>query len=63
MDDTQPHVRCQRCGDQMEMKDPGPGMAWTPEQVLGVPEVRPALLVDLPPAWRLGQGRGAVIAA
>jgi len=27
-----PRVRCQRCGDQMEMKDPGPGMPWTPDQ-------------------------------
>ncbi len=63
MDDTLPHVRCQRCGSQMELKDPGPGMAWPPEQVLGVPDVRPALLVDLPPARQQGQGRRVVMAA
>ncbi|MCU0250947.1 MAG: hypothetical protein MUE61_12095 [Vicinamibacterales bacterium] len=32
MNDTLPRVRCQRCGDQMDMKDPGPGLAWTPDQ-------------------------------
>jgi len=25
-------IRCQRCGTQMEMRDPGPGMPWTPDQ-------------------------------
>jgi uncharacterized protein with PIN domain len=32
MSETLPHVRCQRCGEQMEMVDPGAGMAWTPDQ-------------------------------
>jgi uncharacterized protein with PIN domain len=32
MSDTLPRVRCQRCGDQMELKDPAPGTAWMPEQ-------------------------------
>jgi ribosomal protein L37E len=26
------HIRCQRCGTEMEMRDPGPGMPWTPDQ-------------------------------
>jgi len=26
------HIRCQRCGAEMEMRDPGPGMPWTPDQ-------------------------------
>jgi ribosomal protein L37E len=26
------HIRCMRCGDQMEMRDPGKGMPWTPDQ-------------------------------
>jgi uncharacterized protein with PIN domain len=25
-------MRCQRCGTQMEMRDPGPGAPWTPDQ-------------------------------
>lgn len=25
-------IRCQRCGDQMELKDPAPGQAWPPLQ-------------------------------
>jgi DNA-directed RNA polymerase subunit RPC12/RpoP len=25
-------IACQRCGEQMEMKDPGPGDAWRPDQ-------------------------------
>jgi ribosomal protein L37E len=25
-------IRCQRCGDQMDMKDPAPGTPWRPEQ-------------------------------
>lgn len=26
------HIRCQRCGAQMEMKDPTPDRPWTPDQ-------------------------------
>jgi transposase-like protein len=26
------HIRCQRCGTEMDMRDPGPGMPWRPEQ-------------------------------
>jgi DNA-directed RNA polymerase subunit RPC12/RpoP len=25
-------IACQRCGDQMEMKDPAPGDPWRPDQ-------------------------------
>jgi ribosomal protein L37E len=25
-------IRCQRCGDQMEMKDPAPGQPWALQQ-------------------------------
>jgi len=25
-------MRCQRCGTQMEMRDPAPGTAWKPDQ-------------------------------
>jgi DNA-directed RNA polymerase subunit RPC12/RpoP len=32
MSDVALHIRCQRCGADMEMRDPGPGMPWTPDQ-------------------------------
>ena len=32
MTDVDLHIRCQRCGTEMEMRDPGPGMPWTPDQ-------------------------------
>jgi len=25
-------IKCQRCGEQMEMKDPVPGQPWRPDQ-------------------------------
>jgi ribosomal protein L37E len=25
-------IACQRCGEQMEMRDPAPGDAWRPDQ-------------------------------
>jgi ribosomal protein L37E len=32
MSDTGLHIRCQRCGTEMDMRDPGPGQPWTPDQ-------------------------------
>ena len=32
MHDVQIQIRCQRCGNQMELKDPGPDDAWTAQQ-------------------------------
>jgi len=32
MSDVDLKIRCQRCGTQMDMRDPGPGMPWTPDQ-------------------------------
>ena len=32
MHDVQIQIRCQRCGHQMELKDPGPDDAWTAQQ-------------------------------
>ena len=32
MHDVQIQIRCQRCGHQMELRDPGPDDAWTPQQ-------------------------------
>jgi len=32
MPDFELTIRCQRCGEQMEMKDPGQGQPWQPQQ-------------------------------
>jgi hypothetical protein len=32
MSDFPLKIRCQRCGDQMEMKDPAPGEPWRADQ-------------------------------
>ena len=32
MTDVDLQMRCQRCGAVMDLTDPGPGDAWTPEQ-------------------------------
>ncbi|MES1254315.1 MAG: hypothetical protein ABUS56_01825 [Acidobacteriota bacterium] len=32
MSDAELHIRCQRCGAQMEMRDPAPDRPWTPDQ-------------------------------
>ena len=32
MHDVQIQIRCQRCGNQMELKDPGPDDSWPPQQ-------------------------------
>ena len=32
MHDIQIQIRCQRCGNQMELKDPGPDDVWTAQQ-------------------------------
>ena len=32
MSDVGVKVRCQRCGDQMDLRDPPPGTPWQPNQ-------------------------------
>jgi ribosomal protein L37E len=32
MNDLGLTIRCQRCGAEMELRDPAAGMAWTPDQ-------------------------------
>ncbi len=32
MAETIPSIRCQRCGEMMELKDPVPGEAWKPDR-------------------------------
>ena len=47
MNDAGLHIRCQRCGAEMEMRDPGPGHALDARSVLGLQRVRPSFLDDL----------------
>ena len=30
--DRETYIRCQRCGADMELRDPAPGMPWPPDQ-------------------------------
>jgi rRNA maturation protein Nop10 len=32
MADVEIRIRCQRCGTQMDLRDPAPGSPWTPDQ-------------------------------
>jgi hypothetical protein len=32
MSDAGLHIRCQRCGEQMDLRDPAPGAPWAPDQ-------------------------------
>ncbi len=56
MSDVGVKVRCQRCGDQMELRDPAPGHALAAQSVLGVSTLRPTLLDHLPLSARRGGG-------
>jgi uncharacterized protein with PIN domain len=52
MSDTLPRVRCQRCGEQMGMVDPAPGMAWAPEQYWVCPKCGRHFWSTFPPPDR-----------
>ena len=41
------HIRCQRCGTEMELRDPAPGTPWKPDQFWVCSEVRPTFLVHV----------------
>ena len=38
MSDGTLQIRCMRCGAQMDMRDPGAGMPWTPDQFWVCPQ-------------------------
>ena len=46
MNDADLHIRCMRCGDQMELRDPAPGMPdgqadpWGPRAQREAPPIR-----------------------
>lgn len=49
MSDVDLHIRCQRCGTEMDMRDPGKGMPWTPDQFWVCPNCGRHLWSTYPP--------------
>ena len=45
-------IRCMRCGAQMDMRDPGPGMPWTPDQFWVCPRCGRHFWTTYPPPNR-----------
>jgi ribosomal protein L37E len=52
MTDVDLHIRCQRCGTQMDMRDPGQGMPWTPDQFWVCPRCGRHFWTTYPPPNR-----------
>src|SRR6266487_3210240 len=52
MTDVELHIRCQRCGTQMDMRDPGPGMPWAPDQFWVCPKCGRHFWSTYPPPKR-----------
>jgi DNA-directed RNA polymerase subunit RPC12/RpoP len=42
-------IRCQRCGADMELRDPAPGMPWTPDQFWVCPQCGRHFWTTYPP--------------
>ena len=57
MSDVDLQIRCMRCGTQMEHAGSGPGHAVDAGPVLGVPQLRTALLDDVSAAEAQGGSR------
>jgi hypothetical protein len=45
-------IRCQRCGQQMDLRDPLPGQTWTPEQFWVCPQCGRHFWTTYPPPAR-----------
>jgi len=52
MSDVGIHIRCMRCGTQMDMRDPGPDMEWKPDQFWVCPKCGRHFLTTYPPPNR-----------
>ncbi len=52
MSDVGIHIRCMRCGTQMDMRDPGPDMPWTPDQFWVCPKCGRHFWTTYPPPNR-----------
>ena len=49
MHDVQVQIRCQRCGAQMDLRDPAPEDAWTPQQFWECPKCGRHFWTTYPP--------------
>ena len=49
MSDVGIQIRCMRCGTQMDMRDPGPDQAWTPDQFWVCPKCGKHFWTTYPP--------------
>src|SRR5262245_39679466 len=49
MTDVGIHIRCMRCGTQMDLRDPGPDMPWTPDQFWVCPKCGRHFWTTYPP--------------
>jgi DNA-directed RNA polymerase subunit RPC12/RpoP len=45
-------IRCQRCGTEMDLRDPGPDMPWTPDQFWVCPKCGRHFWSTYPPPKR-----------
>jgi ribosomal protein L37E len=45
-------IRCQRCGAQMDLRDPAPGQAWPPQQFWECPRCGRHFWTTYPPPTR-----------
>ena len=52
MTDSGIQIRCMRCGTQMDMRDPGPDMPWTPDQFWVCPKCGRHFWTTYPPPNR-----------
>ena len=49
MSDSDIHIRCQRCGTQMDLKDPALGTPWPPQQFWKCPKCGRNFWTTFPP--------------
>ncbi|HUC76564.1 MAG TPA: hypothetical protein VMS04_14785 [Vicinamibacterales bacterium] len=52
MSDVDLHIRCMRCGAQMEMRDPAPDRPWAPDQFWVCPRCGRHFWTTYPPPNR-----------
>jgi DNA-directed RNA polymerase subunit RPC12/RpoP len=52
MSEVDIRIRCQRCGEQMDLRDPAPGMPWPPDQFWVCPKCGRHFWTTYPPPAR-----------
>ena len=59
MHDVKVQIRCQRCGNQMDLKDPGPNDDWPPTQFWECPECGRHFWTTYPPPKKPAPSKAA----